>query len=245
MLDLPGPDGTDFCRIKKCGLGSGQLCFDASVRAMHLPDVHGCIGEIGGAGNRKATLDLLWRRVAKVLDVAARGVNVVGAEVRSLGNIRIGRLAVIALVVVVGQDFPVVLSLQLPGVVELVILKVVGSQPLLLLDTVKVVGPGNFRLRTSIQVHPDKSILVNMDMEGQKAVRGLVESREILISRRLGELAVEAVRPPVVFARQDAVVALLLGNNGEGPVSADVVECVDGPGAIFSDDKFKASHLIS
>lgn len=212
---------------------------------MHLPDVHGGIGEIGGAGNRKATLDLLWRRVAKVLDVAARGVDVGGAEVRNAGNIRTGRLAVIALVVVVGQDFPVVLSLQLPGVVELVVLKVVGSEPLLLLGAVKGVGPGNFRLRTGVQVHPDESILVNVDMERQKAVGGLVESSEILISRGLGELAVEAVRPPVVFARQDAVVALLLGDNGEGPVSADVVECVDGSGAVLGDDKFKAGHLIS
>ena len=88
--------------------------------------------------------DLVGSGRAVVLNVAGFGLDVVRVEVGDCGNVRVGDLAVVALVVVVGEDLPVELALHVPGVVEDVVLEVVVFEARLLVDAVEVVFPGYF-----------------------------------------------------------------------------------------------------
>lgn len=140
---------------------------------MYLRDVErGIRPEISGSYS-EALRDLVGPRGAVMLNVAILGLDIVGVEVGNFGDIRVGDLAVIALIVVVGQDLPVELALHIPGVVKEVILEVVVVESRLLVDTVKVVLPGNFGNLASIQVDPDKAIPVNVHMNrGEEIVVG-------------------------------------------------------------------------
>lgn len=109
-----------------------------------------------------------------MLNMAIFGLDIVGVEVGNCGDIRVGNLAVVALIVVVGQDFPVEIALHIPGVVKDVILKVVVLKTGLLIDAIKVILPGNFGNLASIQIDPDKTIPVNMQMDRGEIV--VVES---------------------------------------------------------------------
>lgn len=135
------------------------------VRVMYLRDVErGIRPEVGG-GNSEALLNLVGSLGAVMLNVAVLGLDIVGVEVGNCGDIGVGDLAVVALIIVVGQNLPVKLALLIPGVVKDVILKVVVVKSGLLIDTVKVVLPGNLGVLASIQVDPDKTISVNMHMD--------------------------------------------------------------------------------
>lgn len=69
--------------------------------------------------------------------------DIVGLQVRNGGNIRVRRFAVVAFVVIVGCDLPVVICIDLPGMIELVILEIEIREPLLGVDPREVVFPGN------------------------------------------------------------------------------------------------------
>lgn len=211
----------------------------------NLRDVHGRVGEEVGAGNVEPARNLLRFRVSKVLDVAALGLDVVRVEVCNGGNVRVRRLAVIALVVVVRQDLPVVVALHLPRVVKHVVVKVVVFEPRLLVNPFKVVLPRHLGHLTRIHVDPDKPVLVDVDMQREQAVFRLVKILHVLVPGRLGQLAVQPIRPPVILACQHAVVASLLGHNRECPVPADIVEGVDVVLSVPGDDELEAGHVIS
>lgn len=99
-----------------------------------------------------------------MLDVAVLGLDVVGVEVGNGGNIGVSHLAVVALVVVVGQDLPVEVALLIPAVVEEVVLEIVVDESGLLVDTVEVILPGDLGGLSSIQVDPDEPVTVHVHM---------------------------------------------------------------------------------
>lgn len=100
-----------------------------------------------------------------MLNMAVLCLDIVGVEVGDFGDVRVGDLAVVALIIIVGQDLPVEVALHIPGVVECIILEVVVVESGLLIDTGKVVLPGNLGNIASVQVDPDKTIPVNVHMD--------------------------------------------------------------------------------
>lgn len=124
-----------------------------------------------------------------MLNVAVLGLDVVGVEVGNGRNVGMGNLAVIALVVVVGEDLPVELALHVPCVVKDIVLEIVVLESRLLIDTVKVVLPGYLRRLATIQVDPDEAVLVDMR----------VNRREVL--------AQESFDVPLVVFGDDKLVA--------------------------------------
>lgn len=164
-----------------------------------LRDVHGSIREVVGAGNEETVGNLLWRRVAIVLDVLSLGPDKVRVEIGNLGNIGMGTLAVVALVVVVCENLPVVVTLHLPGVVKLIVLKVVLLEAGLRVDALKVFVPRNLGRIFAIKVDPDEALVVNVDVDREKTVLGNVKITDVLEARRIGEVAVEIIGPAVLL----------------------------------------------
>jgi len=77
----------------------------------------------------------------------------------------------------------------------------------------------------------------------KQAVLGLVEPIEFLVARRLGQLAVESVRPTMVLASENFGRALISCYDWKCPMSANVVEGIDLPLPISSEHKFEARDL--
>ena len=77
---------------------------------------------------------------------------------------------ILTFIIIVSGNLPVVVGVQLPGMIILIVFKVVYVEPLLLVDLVKVVFPCNFWHLVCIQVDPDESIDIKMNMDGKKAI---------------------------------------------------------------------------
>lgn len=99
----------------------------------------------GGVGEAVCRADLLAESfavlgcVGLVLDVVGVAVDVVGLEVdQAGGEIGVCALAVVALVEVVGENLPVEGTVQVPSVVELVIVKVELVEAGLFVDSVEL-----------------------------------------------------------------------------------------------------------
>ena len=99
-----------------------------------------------GAGDHETFLYLLLRGVSEMANGTALAIDLVRVDVGDGRDIRVRGLAVVTFVVVVGQDFPVVVPLHLPLVVKLVVVKVVQREARLLIDAAKVLLPWNLRL---------------------------------------------------------------------------------------------------
>ena len=145
-------------------------------------DVERGVGPEVGGGDAEALGDLVGARGAVVLDVAVFGLDVVRVQIGDCGDVGVRDLAVVALVVVVGEDLPVELALHVPGVVEDVVLEVVVFESGLLIDTVKVVFPGDFGDLFGVQVDPDEAVLVNVhvDRRGEVLVESIDDALVIL-----------------------------------------------------------------
>lgn len=193
----------------------------------HLRDVHGGIGEAEVGGNLQTSFDHLALRVREVLNVSTLGFNGVSGEVRDLWNVRMRGFTMITLVVVVGQNLPVPVALHVPRVVVPVVVEVVVIQPLLLVDDTEVILPCDLRLLTAIQVDPNETALVDVDMDGQKAVLALVEFFELASEfTGFGELAVDTICPAMILALEDARVSCITVHDRVSTVSAVVVKRV-------------------
>ncbi len=103
-------------------------------------------------------------------DLVVFRLDVVRVQVGDSRDIRVRDLTVVALVVVVCEDLPVELALHVPGVVKGVVLEVVELVAGLRVDALKVVFPGDLGLLASVQVDPDETIAVNVDVDGLEAV---------------------------------------------------------------------------
>ena len=74
-----------------------------------------------------------------MLDGACYRFDAVGGDISYVGDVRVGGLAVVAFVVVVGEDFPVVAAVHFPAVVEFVVVPVDVVISGEVVDTVEVV----------------------------------------------------------------------------------------------------------
>ena len=79
-------------------------------------------------------------------------------------------LAVITLIIVVRQSFPVIVAAHPPGVVELEIFEVERSESSLSIDTFELVGPCDLWRLLSVQIDPDESVMIDVNMNGEKVV---------------------------------------------------------------------------
>jgi len=135
---------------------------------LHSRDVERGVGPEVGSGNSEAFFDLVLSGSTVVLDVAVLGLDVVGVEIGNCWDIGVGNETVVALIVVVGEDLPVEVSFHIPGVVEAVVFEVVVLESRLLVDAFEVVLPGDLGSFTGIQVHPDKSIAIEVGVSREK-----------------------------------------------------------------------------
>lgn len=139
----------------------------------------------------------------------------------------------------IGKGLPVEAACILLNMVELVILKVERAVAR------SVLIPGNLRLGLSIHVDPDETLVINMDVEREKTVLGSVKARKILVQRGLGKLSIHTVGPAVVLARQDVVLTIVLDNDRESSVTADVVETADSTLSVADEEEIKTSFSIT
>lgn len=137
-----------------------------------------------------------------MLDVPILELAVKGVKVQERGNVCVRRRAVVAFVEVVGQDLPVVVSIQLVGVVQIVIVKVDLVVPRLHVDIVKVLLPGHLGSLLGVHVDPDEAVLVDFCVDAKQAILLLIKLTQSLVARGFGQVAVEAVRPSVVSKKQ-------------------------------------------
>ncbi len=79
---------------------------------MDEPDGVGGVGEAVGGADVEALRDLVGVALGVVDDVVCGAVDVVGFQVGDRRKIRVGCLAVVALVEVVGEDLPVEVTLH-------------------------------------------------------------------------------------------------------------------------------------
>lgn len=107
--------------------------------------------------------------VGLVLNVVALGVavDIVGLEVDEAGSeIGVGGGAVVALIEVICEDLPIEGSDEVPGVVELVVIKVELVEAGLLVDVVKSVLPCYLGLLVGVHVDPDETVAINAHVNG-------------------------------------------------------------------------------
>lgn len=74
-----------------------------------------------------------------MLDRACYWLDAVGGDISYVGDVGVGGLAVIAFIVVVGEDFPVVATVHFPGVVEFVVVPIDVVVSREVVDAVEVV----------------------------------------------------------------------------------------------------------
>jgi hypothetical protein len=133
-----------------------------------------------------------------VNDVASLCLHVVGLEVSHRRDVGVSGLAVVTLVVIVGEDLPIVVPVHLPGVIKDIVIKVEVFIFLLGIGTLKVLLPRDIWGFFGVKVDPDETILVNVGVNTQQPVLGFVETLKLLVARSLCEVAAEAIRPAVV-----------------------------------------------
>lgn len=165
---------------------------------MHLRDIVRDVGKVIGWCDSQASLCLLRSCGDIVNNVSTPGLDIVGLEISHRRNVWVSRLAVVAFVVVIGQDLPVVRTLHLPAVIKDVVFKVEFTVLLLLIGTKEVIFPLDLRHGFGIKVDPNETIAVDVHVDGKQAVLGLIKARELLITRCLGQIATQAVRPAVI-----------------------------------------------
>ncbi len=212
---------------------------------LHLRDVHRCVREEVGWCNFEAAGNLFWRGHGVMLNIAVLGLHLVGAQVGNGRNVWVRNLAVVTFVIVIGEDFPVVFALHLPSMIINVIVEVVILKSRLGIHATKIVIPGYFRRRLAIQIDPDESIVINVYMDRQKAVLGLVKVFHVLITRRFGQLPVQSIRPSMILAGKHAVVSLFFRNDGKSSMPANIMERIDASRTVLANNELEPSHLVA
>lgn len=138
----------------------------ACFENLYLRDVVRDVREVIGWCDSQASLCLLRSCSNIVNNISTPGLDIVGLEVSHCRNVWVGRLAVVAFVVVIGQDLPVVRTIHLPGVVKDIVVKVEFTVLLLLIGTEEVILPLDFGDGFGIKVDPNETIAVNVNMDG-------------------------------------------------------------------------------
>lgn len=211
----------------------------------HSHYIHGSIGEVVGAGNDHICCLLFLRGSGVVLDESGLGLNVVGFEIGQGGYIRVCRFTVVAFVVVVGRNLPVICSVNRPSMVEFIVVHIVSFKSLLHIGTVEVGSPRYLWLLLTVQVDPNESFVIDVDMDREETVLALIKPIQVLVSRGFGKFAIKSIRPAVVPTSEDSRRSFILIHNRIGTMPADVMECVDLSIAIAGYHEIESSNLIT
>lgn len=99
------------------------------------------------------------------------------------------------LIVIVGQDFPIILAHHLPAVVICITSHVKLEQPRLLINGRKVLFPGYRWYFVSIKVDVNEAERIDVNVDAVQAVVFLLESWNFLIFGCFGQMPIEAIRP--------------------------------------------------
>lgn len=160
------------------------------------------VGEVVCWRNSQASLSLFRPRGDIVDNVSTPRLHIVGFQVSDSRNVWVRRLAVVALVVVIGQDLPVIGPLHLPAMVENVVFEVKLLILFLFIGTEEIILPRDLGYSFSIKVDPDEAIAVDVYMNWQQTILGLVKACELLITWCLGQVAAQTVRPAMISEGQ-------------------------------------------
>lgn len=154
--------------------------------------------------------------------------------------------AVIALVVVINNSLPVGIQFLIPFVIISIFSRNVELvHPVTLVEVSQLILPlytGLLPLFGGLEVHPYEPSLVDMDMNGKEAMLALVEALDSVEPWCFREVALEAIRPAVVFATQDTGRAAALLDHRVRPVAADIVKPVDVPAAVPDEEERKVGE---
>lgn len=131
-------------------------------------DVEGGIRPEIGSSDAEPLVNLILSGSAEVLDMAIFGLDVVRIQISDGGDIRMRNEAVITLVIVIGKDLPVEVSLHVPGVIEVIFIEVVVLEAWLLIYPVEVILPSYFGCLAGVHVDPDKAIAVDVGVRGKE-----------------------------------------------------------------------------
>ena len=126
-------------------------------------------------------------------DFCALGDDSVCFEVCHSWKVWMRCCAVVAFVVVVRKDLPVIGAFHLPHVVEDIIIEVIEAVSFLLVDAFEVVLPSNLGLLLAIEVDPDKAVDIDVHVDREEAVSAAVEVGQLLVTRCLSKIAVQTV----------------------------------------------------
>jgi hypothetical protein len=129
--------------------------------------------------------------------------------------------------------------------IEFIVIPIDPFVPWKLVNALKIIRPGNLWLGFAIQVDPDKTVVVNMDVYWEETILAFIEIGHVLIARGFGKLAVETIGPAMIEASKDLGLALLLGNHRKTSMSADIVEPIDVSLAVLTQHKLEAGYVIA
>lgn len=79
--------------------------------------------------------------------------------------------------------------------IEMVLVHLKTHEPTLCVYAFEVLVPRNLGGLGSIKVDPDEAELVNVNVDRKKAILALIESVQVVVFRRFGELAIQTILP--------------------------------------------------
>lgn len=164
-------------------------------------DVAGGVREVVCRCHDQSHVPLLGLCGHIVDDISSPRLDIIGFEVSHRRNVGVSSLAVVTLVVVVGQNLPIVVSVHLPSVVEDVVIEVEVLILLLGISAGEVVFPRYLWCVFGVKVDPNEAVVVNVLVNTEQPVLGLVETLKLLVARSLCEVPTETVGPAMVSVR--------------------------------------------
>lgn len=180
-----------------------------------------------------------------VLNVSILGVTVERVKVEEGWDVRVSRRAMVAFVEVVRGKLPVVVSLNVVCVIEVVVGKVNCCISLLHIDIVEVLFPAHFRRFLCVHVDPDEAVTVDLRVDLEETILFLIEVAEVGVTRSLGQLPVQTIRPSMVPAGEDLGRSFVLAfHHRIGTMPAHIVECINVATSVASDDDVKTGDVV-
>lgn len=150
--------------------------------------------------------------------------------------------AMVAFIIVIRKCFPVIVTVHMPCMVKFILAEVEFLESLLCVDTFEIFFPGDW-IRRRVEIDPDEAQCINMHMYRKQNLIFFLEPLDIIELWGFGQFSVEAVRPPMVLARKNLHIALILRDEGEGTMAANIVEAVQVTLSIQAQHKGESSFL--
>lgn len=231
---------------KKCGLFYLLVCwFDFVVfDGGNLCDIYGGIGEEICCWDFEFFGDLFFSWVVKVVDICVFGFDFVGVEVGDCGDIGMCCWVVIVFIVVIGENFLVVVVIYFLGVVEYIVVKVVGWIMFLCVDVFKVVFLSYFWSFFFVKVYLDEVVDIDVGVDVEEVVFGFIKVRYVLVVRGFSKFVVEVIWLVMVLVWEYEIVVGVFCDDREGVVFVDVVEGVNFVFVVLVDNEFEFSEFV-